>query len=76
MACGILVPQPEIEPASPALEIGFSTTGPAGKSLAVIFSVPNSVICGSFITTHALGGWVSFSEHRDVGGSVPELLPI
>ena len=32
-ACGILVPQPGIEPAFPALEGGFLTTGPPGKSL-------------------------------------------
>ena len=32
-ACGILVPQPGIEPASPALEGGFFTTAPPGKSL-------------------------------------------
>ena len=31
-ACGILVPQPEIKFMSPALEGGFSTTGPPGKS--------------------------------------------
>ena len=33
MACGILVPRPGIEPASSALEGGFLTTGPPGKSL-------------------------------------------
>ena len=33
MACGILVPQPGIKPASPALEGRFLTTGPPGKSL-------------------------------------------
>ena len=31
-ACGILAPRPGIEPASPALEGGFFTTGPPGKS--------------------------------------------
>ena len=31
-ACGILVPQPVIEHASPALQGGFLTTGPPGKS--------------------------------------------
>ena len=30
--CGILVPRPGIEPASPALEGEFLTTGPPGKS--------------------------------------------
>ena len=33
-ACGILVPRPGIEPPSPVLEGGFSTTGPPGKSLS------------------------------------------
>ena len=32
-ACGILIPQPGTEPVSPALEGGFLTTGPPGKSL-------------------------------------------
>ena len=32
MACGIRVPQPGIEPASPALEGRFLITGPPGKS--------------------------------------------
>ena len=31
-ACESLVPQPEIEPAPPALEDGLSTTGPPGQS--------------------------------------------
>ena len=31
--CGILVPRPEIEPPSPALQGGFLATGPPGKSL-------------------------------------------
>ena len=35
--CGILVPRPGIEPASPALEGGFLTTGPPGKSLFLYF---------------------------------------
>ena len=36
-AYGILVPQPGIEPVSPALEGRFLTTGPPGKSLFVDF---------------------------------------
>ena len=32
VACGILVPQSGIEPTSPALEWGFFTTGPPGRS--------------------------------------------
>ena len=34
--CGILVPQPGIKSASPALEDWFLTTGPPGKSLHVL----------------------------------------
>ena len=32
MACGILVPQPGIQPGSPDLEGGFQTAGPPVKS--------------------------------------------
>ena len=32
-ACGILAPQPGIEPTSPALEGEVLTTGPPGKSM-------------------------------------------
>ena len=37
MACRILVPQTAISPMSPALEGGFLTTGPSGKSLFPYF---------------------------------------
>ena len=37
-ACGILLPQPGIEPVSPALEGRFFTTGPPGKSREVLFN--------------------------------------
>ena len=37
VAYGILVPCPGIEPASPALEGGFFTTGPPGKSLYIYY---------------------------------------
>ena len=33
VVCGILVPRPEIEPTSPALQGVFLATGPPGKSL-------------------------------------------
>ena len=39
VACGILVHRPGIEPASPALQGGFFTTGPPGKSLLNCFGV-------------------------------------
>ena len=49
--CGILVPRPGIEPMSPALEGGLSTTGPPGKS-----KIYSSINCfyfnyGSYIST-------------------------
>ena len=43
---GILVSQPEIEPAAPALEGRFLTTGPLGKSLHVTDSL-RGIIFGS-----------------------------
>jgi len=46
-ACGnLIVSQPEIEPASPALEGRFLTTGPLGKSLHAIDSL-RGIILGS-----------------------------
>ena len=42
-ACGILVPRTGIEPESPALEGGFFTTGPPGKSWKVLKNMQKSV---------------------------------
>ena len=42
-ACGILVPQPGIEPVSSALEGGFFTTGPPGKSQKWVFLPQSSL---------------------------------
>ena len=36
-ACGILVPLPGFKPTYPALQGGFLTTGPPGKSLSLHF---------------------------------------
>ena len=36
-ACGILAPQPGMEPTAPALEGKVLTTGPPGKSLNMFF---------------------------------------
>ena len=36
MACGILVPQPGIEPVPSAVEMRSPKTGPPGKSLAIV----------------------------------------
>ena len=54
-ACRILVPRPGIEPVSPALEGGFSTTEPLGKSLKQAFNL-----------TTPLASWLSLdlSEYR------------
>ena len=44
MAYGISVPRPGIEPTSPALEGGFLTTGPPGKSLEILI-----LMCWDFV---------------------------
>ena len=44
IACGIWVPWPGIEPASPALQAGFLTTGPLGKSLGLLQKIHNFII--------------------------------
>ena len=50
MACGILVPGPGMELASPALQGGFLTTGPPGKSLLLIlFSVSLTSVLNYFL---------------------------
>ena len=40
-ACGILVPQPGIEPMSPALQGRFSSTGPPGKCPSAVLFMQN-----------------------------------
>ena len=55
-ACGILVPQPGIEPGSPALEGGFLTTGPPGKS-------PNHHISLSEAQLLLLVSYISFHKY-------------
>lgn len=49
-ACGILVPHPGIKPAFPALEDGFSITGPPRKSL----------ICSGFIAVQYSAVWICY----------------
>ena len=44
-ACEILVPQPGIEPTSPALEGRFFTTGPPGKSLECFLKKRIKILC-------------------------------
>ena len=46
MACGILVPQPGIEPTSPVSEVRFLTPGLSGKSLLFL------IICYSYAHKH------------------------
>ena len=51
-ACRILVPHPETEPRSLALEGGFLTTGPSGKSLINHFKVTFNiftVLCNYYL---------------------------
>ena len=49
--CGILAPQPGIEPESPALEGGFLTTGSPGKlRIHYFLMAPGSPWCGFAIT--------------------------
>ena len=45
MAYGILVPQPGIEPTSPALQSEFLTTRPPGKSLFIFLLLILRVLC-------------------------------
>ena len=45
MVCGILVPQTDFKPASPALQGRFLTTGPPGQSLDVLFYVEKPDFC-------------------------------
>ena len=46
-ACGILAPQPGIEPAPPAQEGKVLTTGPPGKSQVVTFEI-RRIVFNSF----------------------------
>ena len=51
LECGILVPWPGIQPVSPALQGGFLTPGPRGKSQGLDTFVLASILC------LALWGW-------------------
>ena len=46
MACGILIPEPGIKPTTLALEGGFLTTGPPGKSLSVLIFKQQQAVLG------------------------------
>ena len=56
--CGILVLRPGIEATSPALEGGFSTTGPPGKSLFPFFIQVFVVINFPLNTALVLITWI------------------
>ena len=64
VACGILVPQPEIKPLSPALKDGFLTTGPPRKSLIVVIDLT------WVITIPALGPGLSLTSRYLLQGQV------
>ena len=44
-AHGVLVPRPGIDPESPALQGGFLTTGPPGKSLTCLLLNKCMLLC-------------------------------
>ena len=55
---GILVPKPGIEPESPALEGGFLTTGPLGRS-------PKNMFISLFISCF-FALWKDYNKDRDM----------
>ena len=68
VAWGILVPWPGAEPISPALEGGFLTTGPPGKSLKDLFIVK---VCFPFHTINQqVFAEKILSHHEDSRGDI------
>ena len=63
--CGILVPQPGIEPTSPALAGGFLTTGPPGKSQDFYFQEVNFINIFLYTFTHSFLSFQNSSPVRD-----------
>ena len=59
-ACGILVPQPGIEPTSPALEGRFFTTGSPGKSLSL------SLLKSALSDSYMFQKFISILKHGDL----------
>ena len=70
MACGILVPQPGIRLSYPALEGGFLTAGPPGKSPVHIFKGPTGC-CLSVQTVSGGGGAVECGDQTRGFGRSP-----
>ena len=74
-ACEILVPQPGIKPASPALEGRFFTTEPPGKSLSVSYEDNLSLALARPLGT-VQGAWqglVHWARPSEEGGRGPGL---
>ena len=62
-ACGILVPWPRIKPTSPALEDGFSITGPPGKSL-YCFTIKAATISQVIVPNTLKTAFTTYSIRR------------
>ena len=63
VACGILAPRPGVEPASPALEGGFLTTGLPGKSLTSSFLVVRTGMIASKLFMCLSWQWKSYYDY-------------
>ena len=68
-ACGILVPLPRIEPASPALEGEFLTTEPSGKSLFQSFECFNLCIFPPWYAMYHFHTHIHTHSHLEIFGS-------
>ena len=49
MACGILVPQPGMEPGPSELRVQSLTTGPPGNSLLIVYFFKKIYLCAYFL---------------------------
>ena len=67
-ACGILAPQPGIQSASPALEDGFLTTGPPGKSPRILDKLDDTSVLASIGegANICVNQWQSQDAQREV----------
>ena len=54
LACGILIPWPEIKPASPALEGRFLATGPSGRVPWIIFLINDHLLLLFLLFSHTV----------------------
>ena len=55
-SCGAFAPRSGVKPVSPALAVGFLTTGPPGKSRCSVFAALHSVLlkCSAFLGLYFL----------------------